>query len=66
MVRHLQFIEPELRHGGEQNPFAGNRRRHDPIEGADAIRSDDHQAVAEVVDTAHLARFGGETGDFTA
>ena len=57
VVRHhvLQEVEPEEGKLGEDAPLVGDRRRKHDVEGADAIRGDDEQAIAEIVDVADFS-----------
>ncbi len=51
----FQEIEPEERELRQDASLVGYRRGHDDVEGREAIRSHDKQAVAQIIDIAHLA-----------
>ena len=60
----LQQIEPEERKLREDAPLVGNRRGQNDVKGRKAVRRDDQQLVAEIVDVPHLpARGGRQTGE---
>ena len=50
-----ELLEPEQADGGEDLALVGNAVGHDDVVGADAIGGDDEQALAQVVNVAHLA-----------
>ena len=48
-------IEPELRELGQDLALVGDERGQDPVERGDAVRGDDEELVADLVDIADLA-----------
>src|SRR5262245_49653662 len=65
MVRDLQEVEPEQRHVRKDAPLVGNAGRQHPVEGADAVRGNDDEPVAEIVNIAHLAATARDAGNVT-
>ena len=56
MVLHeIEPCEPECGKPVQDGAFAGNRVGHDAVEGRDAIRGDEEEAVAEIENFAHFA-----------
>jgi hypothetical protein len=63
MVRHAQEVEPEHGETREHAALVGDAGRQHPVEGTDAVRGDEDEAVAEVVDVADLAPTAWVAGD---
>src|SRR5262249_1101870 len=63
VVRDAQVIEPEPRQAGEDAALVGDAGRQHPVAGADPVAGDDDEAVAEVIDVAHLPATAGEALD---
>ena len=55
VVRLAEQLEPEGGDLRQHPPLVGNGRRQHPVEGADPVGADQQQAVAQIVDVAHLA-----------
>ncbi len=61
-MRHVirESVEPELRHSSEQLALAGDGRGHHHVVGADPIRGDQEQFVAQIVHITHLSAADGQ------
>lgn len=57
-MANLQQIEPEATHLREEFSFIRNACGEDPVKGTDAIRGDEQELVAKVVNIANLALAG--------
>ena len=55
MVRHIEKAEPKPAELCEDSPFVRDATRQHPVKRADPVGGDEEQAVAKVVDIAHLA-----------
>ena len=54
MVRLAEQLEPEGGDLRQHPPLVGNAGRQHPVEGADPVGADQQQAVAQIVNVAHL------------
>jgi len=58
-------IKPELGELGQDFPLVGDERREDEVERGDAVRSDDEELLAKIIDIPHFALLEkGQFGDY--